>query len=128
MKLGQNFSLKLILGDSFAILLIILLGFAFHQTNAGERIQFTLLPFLASWLLVAAVFKLFEHQSVLWNQLWRVPLAMVFAAPLGGWLRSTWLGTPLVPIFVLILGITLALGLLVWRTLYTFFVFRRSRA
>ncbi len=37
----------LILGDSLAILLVILPGFTFHQTDAAERLQFTLFPFLA---------------------------------------------------------------------------------
>ncbi len=128
MKSAQNFSPILILGDSFAVLLVILLGFAFHQTYAVERIQFTLFPFLVSWLVVAAAFRLFAAQTIQWNQLWRVPLAMLVAAPLGGWLRSAWLGTPLVPIFVLVLGLTLALGLLAWRALYIIFTLRPTKA
>lgn len=119
--------LLLLLGDTLTILLIILLGFALHQTNATERIQFTLFPFLAAWLLVASVFRLFTSRTLQWNQLWHVPLAMLVAAPLGSWLRSAWLGTPLVPVFVLVMGLTLTLGLLAWRAVYKFFNLRRAK-
>jgi len=128
MKSAQNSSLILILGDSLTVLLMILLGFAFHQTDVAERIQFTFLPFLAAWLVVAAAFRISAPQAVHWSQLWRVPLTMLVAAPLAGFLRSAWLGIPLVPIFVLVLGLALCLGLLAWRMFYILFMTRQAKA
>lgn len=120
--------LTLILGDSLAILLVVLFGFAFHQTEAAARIQFTLLPFFAAWLLVAATLRLFSASTLQLAQLWRVPLALLIAAPLGGWLRSAWLATPMVPVFVLLLGLALAIALLAWRAVYIILTLKRVKA
>ncbi len=107
----------LVVGDTVAILLVILLGFSTHQSSVATRLQFTLIPFLGAWLLVAAGFGLYGSSAARWNQLWRVPLAMLFASPLGATLRAAWLGTAVIPIFVLVMAATLTLALLVWRGL-----------
>ncbi len=107
----------LVVGDAIIILLVILLGFSTHQSDVATRLQFTLFPFLGAWLLAAAAFGLYGASAAHWNQLWRVPLAMLFAAPLGGALRAAWLGSALIPIFVLVMAATLTGALLLWRGL-----------
>jgi hypothetical protein len=107
----------LIIGDAIAILLVIVAGFSTHQSDVATRLQFTLIPFLGAWLLVAWAFGLYGAASGRINQLWRVPLAVLFVAPLGGVLRAAWLGAPVIPVFILVMAATLTLALLVWRGL-----------
>jgi ABC-type xylose transport system permease subunit len=52
------------------------------------------------------------------KQLWRPVLAMLLAAPLAGLLRAMMLNSVVIPLFVLILGGSAALGMLVWRGLW----------
>jgi len=93
---------------------MILLGSAFHQSVIAERFQFTLFSFWGVWLLAAVAFSLYAAVSGRSNQLWPVPVAMLFATLLGGALRAAWLGSALIPIFVFVTAATLTLALLVW--------------
>ena len=76
----------------------------------------TFFPVLISWLLIAPWLDLFDEDRITGASLfWRVPLAMLLAAPLAAVLRAALLGSAALPIFTLVLGLTFALGLLVWR-------------
>jgi hypothetical protein len=118
----------LIIGDAISILLVILLGFSTHQSDVATRLQFTLIPFLGAWLVAAAASGLYGAYAARWNQLWRVPLAMLFAAPLGAALRAAWLGTAVIPIFVLVMAATLTAALLLWRGIAILFSSRPVKA
>lgn len=112
----------LILGDVIAIAILTYIGFAFHnQTEISARMAVTFFPVLLSWFLLAPWFGLFD-ENVVSNQklLLRVPLAMLFVAPLASILRSASLGSAALPIFTFILGFTNAIGMLIWRWLYLF--------
>lgn len=111
----------LLTDDAIAILAVTWLGLRFHQTDAllFERLPFTFLPFYAAWLLAAFLLELYKpDRAGNWAYLWRVPLAAAFAAFLGAPLRSLWLGTPLQPIFILVMGLAIAIGLLISRSIY----------
>ena len=111
----------LLLGDLITLLLVTLFGFASHGTmgTAGMRMLTTFVPLVVAWLLIAPHLRLFQEAvSRDWKELWRPFWAMVLAAPLAAWLRSAWLGAPIIPIFVVVLGGISALSLLVWRILY----------
>ena len=116
---------KLIIGDILALLLTTLIGFVTH----GERTLSFLPRFLAAfipltlaWFLLAPWFGLFQPETAFKaNQLWRVPLAMLFVALLGVTVRGAMLATNVQPIFVLVFGVTSAFGLLLWRGLYPLF-------
>jgi hypothetical protein len=120
----------LILGDLAALIIVIVLGFAFHQSSAmSGRLHFTLVPFALTWLLAAALLGLYAAPTAANpKQLWRVLLGMLLAAPLASLLRSAWLGTPFIPIFAVIMGATSLLGLLVWRLIYIFVIARKGKA
>ena len=45
---------------------------------------------------------------------------MIFAAPLAVVFRGLILNTPIIPIFVIAFGATAALGMVVWRGIYSF--------
>jgi len=111
----------LLLGDMVTLLLITLFGFATHGTmgTAGTRILTTFVTLVIAWLLIAPHLRLFQDSvSSNWKELWRPLWAMVLAAPLAAWMRGVWLGAPILPIFVVVLGGFSALALLVWRSLY----------
>ena len=114
----------LILGDILAVLLITLIGFARHG-EAGisfvPRMGAAFIPLVISWFLLAPSLGLFQKEVALGGkQLWRPPLAMVFAASFAAVLRGLILNAPIIPIFAVVLGATSAFGMLVWRGIYAF--------
>jgi hypothetical protein len=115
---------KLIIGDIIAIAIVTIIGFATHG-EAGvsfiPRMGTILFPFLLGWFILAPWFGLFDEQIISDPKLlWRILLTMLFVAPLAAILRSVLLHNAAQPIFVLILGLTNALGMLVWRGVYLF--------
>ena len=118
----------LILGDILAILVVTIVGFASHG-EAGTaflpRMAAAFFPLLVSWFLIAPFLELFQP-AITSNskQLWRPVLAMIFAGPLATVLRGLLLNAPIIPIFAVVVSVTSAFGMLVWRTIY-FFLNRR---
>lgn len=117
----SRFPRWLILGDTLALALLTLIGFAAHNELSPayfHRMPATFFPMLFAWFLIAPWLGLFESASVQAPQhLWRPFLAMLLAAPLAATLRAFWLGGVVLPIFVLVLGGTNALGMTLWRLL-----------
>ncbi|MEZ0395040.1 MAG: DUF3054 family protein [Anaerolineales bacterium] len=106
-------------GDTVAIAVITLIGFASHgelQISFAGRMLTTFAPLLAGWFLIAPWLGLFD-QKVVSNprQLWRPVLAMFLAAPLTAVLRAALLNSAALPLFALILGGSAALGMVFWR-------------
>jgi hypothetical protein len=110
----------LLAGDVLVLGLVTLAGFATHGTlGAGARMLTTFLPVLAAWFLIGPHLGVFDESLAREaRQLWRPFWAMILAAPLAAFLRGAWLGTPILPVFVAVLGGTSALALLVWRGVY----------
>ncbi|NOT04813.1 MAG: DUF3054 domain-containing protein [Anaerolineales bacterium] len=120
----------LIIGDIIEIAILTFIGFATHG-EAGvsfiPRMGASFFPLLIGWFLVAPWLGLFDEQvNSNPKLLWRVLLAMLFVVPLAAVLRSTLLHSAVQPLFVLILGSTNALGMLIWRGVYLFIV-RRNK-
>ena len=111
----------LICGDVITLILVTIFGFASHGTldTSGWRLFSTLIPLIASWFFVAPFVGAYNLQ---WTaeprQLWRPFWAMVLAAPFAAWMRALWLGTAIIPIFVVVLGGVSALAILAWRTIF----------
>lgn len=124
--------LTLLAGDLLALAVVTLYGFASHDTllTAGTHMLTTFLPLAVSWLLVGPHLGVYNVQrSTDWRQLWRPFWAMVLAGPLAAWMRAVLLGsTPILPLFVVVLGGFAALGLLAWRLLYWLVVRRKPVA
>ncbi len=111
----------LVVGDIVTLALVTIVGFASHgeAQTAGIRMLTTFIPLVVAWFLIAPHLKSFEMQRTDdFNQLWRPFWAMVLAGPLAAWLRGVLLGTPIQPIFVVVIGGISALALLVWRGLF----------
>ena len=112
----------LILGDILALLIVTLIGFATHgETSISffPRVLTTFIPLLIGWFLLAPWFGLLDPE-IYSNpkQLWRPALTMLFADPLAVVLRGLILNAPIIPIFAVVLSVTSALGMMIWRTLY----------
>lgn len=110
----------LILGDAAALLAVTLAGFATHQTSvASTRWLTTFIPLCIAWAVQApwlGVYRVEVFTSL--RRLWRPVLAVLLAAPLFGILRGAVLNAPVLPLFVAVLGLSAALGILVWRLVF----------
>lgn len=121
--------LILLTGDVLTILLVTILGFTTHGTleSAGLRMLTTFIPLLLTWAAVVPFSRLYDPEiASAPRQLWRLLWAMIVAAPLAAWLRGAWLGTAILPLFILVLGGFSTLGLLVWRLIFMIII-RRMR-
>jgi hypothetical protein len=120
---------SLIIGDILALLITTLIGFIAHGESVivfFSRFLATFVPLAISWLLVSPWFGLFQTEIVTNpKQLWRVSLVMFFITPLAITVRGALLAMDVRPIFVLVFGITSAIGLCLWRGLY-FLLKRKS--
>jgi hypothetical protein len=119
----------LLLGDALVVGAVTLYGFAAHEElgTAGWRMLTTFLPLLAAWLMIAPHLQVFvPERAADYRQLWRPFLAAWFAAPMAGWLRAIWLGTAVVPVFILVLAGVSSIGLLIWRGLACLYLARKQ--
>ena len=111
----------LIAGDIITLAIVTIIGFASHGTadTAGTRMLTTFIPLVAAWLLIAPHLKVYDREIAKeGRQLWRPLWAMVLAAPMAAWLRGLILNSPILPIFVFILGGVSAVAILIWRGFY----------
>ncbi|UCF27863.1 MAG: DUF3054 domain-containing protein [Chloroflexota bacterium] len=111
----------LIAGDIITLAVVTVIGFASHGTanTAGARMLTTFIPLVVAWFLVAPFLNVYKSEYVLDGlQLWRPVWAMVLAAPMAAWLRGVMLSSPVLPIFVVILGSASVAGILIWRALF----------
>jgi hypothetical protein len=119
----------LILGDLLALGIITFIGFTTHGEiglSYLPRMAASFFPVTAAWFLLAPWFGLFRNDIVQnARQLWRPMLVMLFAGPLAALLRGSMLDSPVIPVFVVVLSLTSALGLIVWRSVY-YFLNRRT--
>jgi hypothetical protein len=120
----------LIAGDIITLAIVTIVGFASHGTadTAGSRMLTTFIPLVAAWLLIAPYLKVYDRNIVLeGSQLWRPLWAMVLATPMAAWLRGLMLSSPILPVFVVILGGVSAVAILIWRGLYWLVATRLKR-
>lgn len=112
----------LIAGDTLALAIITVIGFATHgETDVSfvPRMFTSFIPLLIGWFLFAPWLGLFNAQVTAEpKQLWRPPLAMLLAAPMAAILRAAMLNGVALPLFALILGGSAALGIFIWRGIY----------
>ena len=112
-------------GDTLVLAVLTLMGFATHgETDLAflPRMGALFIPLTISWFLIAPWLGLFEYEvTANFKQLWRPALAMLFTVPLAATMRGFILNAPIIPIFILVLSATSALGMVLWRGLYYFF-------
>lgn len=119
----------LIAGDILVIAVVTIVGFATHgETGLSflPRMAAIFIPLVIAWITLAPWFGLFQQEvSSDPKQLWQPTLAMLFAAPVAVVIRGLLLNAPIIPIFAVVLSLTSAFGMLVWRILY-FLLGRKS--
>jgi hypothetical protein len=115
----------LILGDLIALGLITLFGFSSHGELGFSylpRMAASFFPISIAWFLISPWFGLFRKEIICnARQLWRPMPVILIAGPLAALMRGSILGSPVIPIFVIVLTLTSGLGLIAWRTLYFLF-------
>ncbi|HQV63158.1 MAG TPA: DUF3054 domain-containing protein [Anaerolineales bacterium] len=120
----------LIIGDILEIAILTFIGFATHgeaDVSFIPRMAASFFPLLIGWFFIAPWLGLFDEKVTLnFKLLWRVLLAMLFVSPLAAVLRSVVLHSAVQPLFVLVLGSTNALGMLIWRGIYIFLARRNT--
>jgi hypothetical protein len=118
-------------GDLVVFLVATILGFASHRElglHALGRMAATWVPFSAAWFVFAAWLGLFDPRRMRRvSSLVRVGVASLIAAPVGAWLRSLWVRTDIVLVFVLVMAAVTTGLLLLWRGLLGL-VLRAQRA
>jgi hypothetical protein len=111
----------LIAGDILTLAIVTVIGFASHGTagTAGARMLTTFIPLTVAWFLIAPHLLVYRKEKVYdIRQLWRPFWAIILAAPMAAWLRGLILGSPILPLFVIILGGTSAIAVLLWRVIF----------
>jgi hypothetical protein len=118
----QSAQIILLAGDLLTFVIVTAIGFATHREltiNAWERILAVFLPLLAGWLAILPFSRVYDLDIALnTRQLWRPFWAMIVCMPFAMLLRSVWLGTAVIPLFVFIMAGTSALAILVWRAVF----------
>ena len=116
----------LILGDVVTLACLTVIGFATHGetgTSFLPRMAAAFFPMAFGWFVLAPWFGLFDAFIIqLPRTLLRIPLVFLFSAPLAVILRAAILNTAGIPVFVLALGTTNAIGMMVWRVIYMKFL------
>lgn len=116
--------LILYIGDAVVVALLTLVGFASHNelgTAFFLRMLAMFVPLTLAWFLLAPWFGLFQPEIISNpKQLWRPVFVMAFAAPLAVVIRGLILNAAILPIFAVVLGATSALGMVIWRGLFSF--------
>ena len=120
----------LYLGDVLSLAVLTIIGFATHgetQIAFLPRMTAIFIPLIISWFLVAPWLGLFRPEIVVDpKHLWRPALAILFTAPLAATLRGFILNAPIIPIFVLVLSATSAVGMVLWRSVWLTLVHRKK--
>ncbi len=112
----------LIIGDILALALITLIGFATHGEFSFAfipRMAVSFIPLCIGWFLLAPSLALFQEPvERTASELWRPPFVMLFAGPLAALVRSIVLGDTVVPSFAVVLTLTAAIALTLWRSIW----------
>jgi asparagine N-glycosylation enzyme membrane subunit Stt3 len=119
----------LLSGDILVLAVVTAVGFASHGTfgSSGARMLSTFLPLLAGWFMVAPLLGVYDPQRAAdLRQVWRPFWAMVLAGPMAALLRGFWLNSPILPVFVVVLGGISALSILGWRLVYALLAVRKG--
>lgn len=128
MRQNRHFPIWLLAGDVLSLLIISMIGFASHNLTINWQVLTTFLPYLLAWILFAPWMGVYQTGLVSRpSQIWRPMLAAFLAAPMAAWLRGAWLNRAILPIFVLVLGLSAAFGFGIWRLAWAFFSQRVER-
>jgi hypothetical protein len=73
-------------------------------------------PLLVAWFVLAPALGLFEEEKAgVAAELWRPAFVLLFAGPLAAVLRGIALNAPILPTFVVVLSLTAAVAISLWR-------------
>ncbi|MBE0696810.1 MAG: DUF3054 domain-containing protein [Anaerolineaceae bacterium] len=118
-----------IIGDAVCALILSLIGFITHYGKIeGWHWLTTFIPVLIGWFAIAPWLGNYRMGNLFQPaHAWRAGLAAFLSAPLAAWIRGGWLNSAILPIFILVLGLTNALGFLIWRVVWSLILRRINR-
>ncbi len=112
----------LIAGDIVALAIVTVIGFASHGEFSLAflgHMAAAFVPLCIGWFLLAPSLGLFDDAVMrLASGLWRAAFVMLFAGPFAVLLRGILLSSPVQPTFGVVLTLTSALALALWRFLW----------
>ncbi len=112
----------LIAGDIVALALVTVIGFASHGEFSLAflgHMAAAFVPLCIGWFLLSPSLGLFDDAVMrLASGLWRAAFVMLFAGPFAVLLRGILLSSPVQPTFGVVLTLTSALALTLWRLLW----------
>lgn len=115
-------NVALVSGDAGALAIVTLIGFAAHGEASLvfiPRMAASWIPLCSAWFLLAPSLGLFQDStSKTATELWRPAFVMLFAGPLAALLRGIVLASPIQPTFAVVLSLTGAVALTIWRALW----------
>jgi hypothetical protein len=113
-------------GDVLTILVVTWIGFLRHYgTVESWRWLTTFLPVLIAWFAIAPWLGVYRMEyTCQFRDIWRPALAALLSAPLAATLRGAWLNSAVLPLFVGVLGLTNALGFILWRGVWAIVIRR----
>jgi hypothetical protein len=98
------------------------------EAVASVRFLAIFLPLSLTWLIAAGgLGALDPGRASAASQLWRPLLAALVATPVAATLRSLWLGTPPVTLFIGVFTAAVLVGVGAWRASLALILRRRSR-
>lgn len=107
-----------------------ILGFISHSGESEisiGRVAATFVPFTLAWTVISPRLGAYDPENLKdLKSVWRPALASLYAAPLGAFGRSLVLKTPILVLFVLIMGGVTSVLIVFWRLLLTIIGFRIS--
>lgn len=126
----QTAHILLGIGDLIILAMVTAAGFATHReldTAPLQRILAVFLPLLAAWLAILPFSRVYDLELASQaRSLWRPFWAMVLCVPFAMWLRSAWLKTTVIPLFVLVMAAVSALAILAWRAAFVWLGRKRT--
>lgn len=120
----------LLIGDTLVIMLVTLYGGVTHGTLQSDQNTLIVTGFAwwAGWvLLMPFVGYLGEGSYREFNQLWRPLLGMILASPISGFIRGVILNKAIFPLFVIAFGGIASISLFLWRFVFAYGLWRKSR-
>ncbi len=118
----------LLAGDLLTILLVTLVGISSHNGQLSfYRIAVNGLPLIIAWLVTAPWFGAYTPEMVTTaNKIPQYLLAVIICTPLAAVIRGAILNTPVQTSFVLVLALTTAVGIGLWRGIWLFLNRRKN--
>ncbi len=125
---NQKIYFPLLIGDFSAFFIVTVIGFLNHNSLNIGRFLATFIPLCLAWLLTAHWFGLLSNQQTKqFMEWWKIIWAIFLCTPLALLIRSAILTSSVQVTFALVMILTSAAAILLWRLIWYFATKRNQR-